>query len=36
MFLFEDGSLAQTGYGGSNQMADDDAETAYTPQTVLF
>lgn len=36
LYLFEDGSLAQTGYGASNQMPDDDAETAYVAQTVLF
>lgn len=35
-FLFEDGSMAQTGYGGSAQMPDDDSETAFTPQTVIF
>jgi alpha-tubulin suppressor-like RCC1 family protein len=35
-FLYEDGSMAQTGYGGDSQMPDDDAETAFTPQTVIF
>ena len=35
-FLLEDGSLLQSGYGGDNQMPDDDAETSYVPQTVIF
>lgn len=35
-FLLEDGTLLQSGYGGDNQMPDDDAETTYVPQTVVF
>jgi len=35
-FLYEDGSMAQCGYAGSNQLADDDAERSDVPMTILF
>lgn len=35
-FLFEDGSMAQSGYGGDSQLPDDDSETSYVAQTVIF
>jgi alpha-tubulin suppressor-like RCC1 family protein len=35
-FLLEDGTMLQSGYGGDNQMPDDDAETSYVPQNVIF
>ena len=36
LFLYEDGSVAQCGYAGSNQLPDDDAERMDVPMTVLF
>jgi len=36
LFLLDDGQLLMSGYGGSSQLGDDDAEGSCAPTPVLF
>lgn len=35
-YLLDDGQLLMSGYGGGSQLADDDAESSWTPTPIIF